>query len=91
MEIDNIIQNIKDMLVDRGDNIDEFDEHEADIDREEFYNDNNILEFHTDNTTIIFALTKNLRVNIIEQLKKNKRNIETFVNTYNGKYNIILI
>ena len=91
MEIDNIIQNIKDMLVDRGDNIDEFDEHEADIDREEFYNDNNILEFHTDNTTIIFALTKNLRVNIIEQLKKNKGNIETFVNTYNGKYNIILI
>jgi DNA-directed RNA polymerase subunit H (RpoH/RPB5) len=91
MEIDNIIQNIKDMLVDRGDNIDEFDEHEADIDREEFYNDINILEFHTDNTTIIFALTKNLRVNIIEQLKKNKSNIDTFVNAYNGKYNIILI
>lgn len=91
MEIDNIIQNIKDMLIDRGDNIDEFDEHEADIDREEFYNDVNILEFHTNNTTIIFALTKNLRVNIIEQLKKSKSNIDTFVNTYNGKYNIILI
>jgi len=91
MEIDNIIQNIKDMLTDRGDNIDEFDEHEAEIDREEFYNDVNILEFHTDNTTIIFALTKNLRVNIIEQLKKSKSNIDTFVNSYNGKYNIILI
>jgi DNA-directed RNA polymerase subunit H (RpoH/RPB5) len=91
MEIDNIIQNIKDMLLGRGDNIDEFDEHEADIDREEFYNDLNILEFHTDNTTIIFALTKSLRVNIIEQLKKSKTNIDGFVNTYNGKYNIILI
>ncbi len=92
MEIDRAIENLKAMLSElRGDNIDEFEEHESDIDRQEFYNENNIIEFNTDNTTIIFALTKKMRQDIIEQLKKSKNNIETFVNTYNGKYNIILI
>jgi len=92
MEIDRAIENLKAMLNElRGDNIDEFEEHESDIDRQEFYNENNIIEFNTDNTTIIFALTKKMRQDIIEQLKKSKNNIETFVNTYNGKYNIILI
>ena len=92
MEIDRAIENLKAMLNElRGDNIDEFEEHESDIDRQEFYNENNIIEFNTDNTTIIFALTKKMRQDIIEQLKKSKNNIETFVNTYNDKYNIILI
>lgn len=92
MEIDRAIENLKSMLKDlRGENIDEFEEHEVDIDRQEFYNENNIIEFNTDNTTIIFALTKKMRQDIIEQLKKSKPNIESFVNAYNGKYNIILI
>jgi DNA-directed RNA polymerase subunit H (RpoH/RPB5) len=92
MEIDRAIENLKSMLNElRGENIDEFEEHETDIDRQEFYNENKIIEFNTDNTTIIFALTKKMRQDIIEQLKKNKGNIETFVNAYNGKYNIILI
>jgi len=53
--------------------------------------------FNTDKTTIIFALTKKLRQDIIEELKKNKTNIDTIIhdpktdNKYNGKYNIILI
>ena len=59
MDIDIIIKNIKEMLVQRGDNIDEFEEHEKEIEREEFYSDTRILEFHTSNTTIIFAMTKN--------------------------------
>ena len=43
MEIDKAIENLKSMLSElRGENIDEFDEHEADIDRQEFYNENNI-------------------------------------------------
>lgn len=92
MEIDIAIENLKCMLKElRNDDIAEFDEHEADIDREEFYNDANVIEFNTDNTTIIFALTKKLRMDIIDQLKKNKNNIETFTDNYNGKNNIILI
>jgi len=92
MEIDRAIENLKSMLRDlRGENIDEFEEHEVDIDRQEFYNENNIIEFNTDDTTIIFALTKKMRQDIIEQLKKSKSNIDSFVNAYNGKYNIILI
>ena len=92
MEIDRAIENLKSMLRDLiGENIDEFEEHEVDIDRQEFYNENNIIEFNTDDTTIIFALTKKMRQDIIEQLKKSKSNIDSFVNAYNGKYNIILI
>ena len=92
MEIDIAIENLKCMLKElRNDDIAEFDEHEADIDREEFYNDANVIEFNTDNTTIIFALTKKLRMDIIDQLKKNKNNIEAFTDNYNGKNNIILI
>jgi DNA-directed RNA polymerase subunit H (RpoH/RPB5) len=93
MEIDKAIENLKSMLSElRGENIDEFDEHEADIDRQEFYNENNIIEFNTDNTTIVFALTKKMRQEVIEQLKKGKANIDALVNeNYNGKYNIILI
>jgi len=92
MEIDIAIENLKNMLRElRNDDIAEFDEHEADIDREEFYNDANVIEFNTDNTTIIFALTKKLRTDIIDQLKKSKTNIESFIDAYNGKNNIILI
>jgi DNA-directed RNA polymerase I, II, and III subunit RPABC1 len=92
MEIDIIINNLKEMLQDRGDNIDEFNEHEVVIDREEFYNDKNVLEFHTSNTTIIFALTKKLRRNILEELKEYAGNdIMDFVGKYNNKLNVILV
>ena len=92
MEIDKTIENLKAMLEElRNEDISEFDEHESDIDRQEFYNESNIIEFNTDKTTIIFALTKKLRQDIIEQLKKSKSNIDAFVNAYNGKYNIILM
>lgn len=92
MEIDIAIENLKSMLKElRNDDIAEFEEHEADIDREEFYNDANVIEFNTDNTTIIFALTKKLRTDIIDQLKKSKNNIDSFIQAYNGKNNIILI
>jgi len=92
MEIDIAIDNIKSMLQDRGDNIDEFVEHEVDIDREEFYNDKNITEFHTSNTTIIFALTKKLRRTILEEIKNaSKGDTESFIQKYNKKKNFIII
>jgi DNA-directed RNA polymerase I, II, and III subunit RPABC1 len=90
-KIDNVIQNLKEMLLERGDDIDEFDEHEIEVEREDFYNDNRVTDFHTSNTAIIFALTKPLRTNIIDTLKKNKNNMDGFVKEFNGKYNIILI
>ena len=91
MEIDTIINNLKEMLLMRNDNIDEFDEHEVDIDRDEFYNDRDIIEFNTNNTTLIFALTKKLRKNIIDELKEHEDDISLFVKKYNNKLNIILI
>ena len=91
MDIDIIIQNLKDMLINRGDDIDEFEEHEAELDRESFLNENYPVNFHTSNTAIIFALTKNLRSVIIDELKKNSLNIDNYVKKYNGKYNLILV
>jgi len=91
MEIDIVIQNLKEMLIDRGDNIDEFDEHEVDIERENFYIDKDIIEFNTSNTTIIFVLAKLLRKNFINELKEYEDNIDNFIVKYNNKLNIILI
>ncbi len=92
MEINIAINNLKEMLTDRNDNIDEFEEHEVDIDREEFYNDKNVIEFHTSRTSIIFALTKKLRKNILEELKDiASDDIMNFVARYNNKPNIIII
>ena len=75
IDIDIIIQNLKDMLINRGDNIDEFEEHEVEIEREEFFSDNSAINFHTSDTAIIFALTKTLRSNIIDDLKKKIRHL----------------
>lgn len=91
MDIDIIINNIKDMLKERGDDIDEFNEHEVDIDRSEFYSDKNIIEFHTSETTIIFAMTKKLRKSIIEEIRDHKDNIMPLVEKYNNKLNIMLV
>tara|TARA_B000000437_G_scaffold166626_1_gene123146 strand:+ start:519 stop:1145 length:627 start_codon:yes stop_codon:yes gene_type:complete len=91
IDIDIIIKHLKEMLVDRGDNIDEFEEHESEIDRDEFFNDSKILEFHTSNSTIIFAMTKKLRKFILDELKSEQDDINNFVLKYNNKKNIILI
>jgi len=91
MEIDIVIQNLKEMLIERGDNIDEFDEHEIDIEREDFYINKDIIEFNTNNTTIIFALSKKLIKLITDELKENEDNINNFITKYNNKLNIILI
>ena len=98
MEIDRAIENLKAMLSElRKEDIADIDEQEPNIDRQEFYNETTPIYFNTDVTTVIFALTKKLRQDIIEELKKNKTNIDTIItdsktdNKYNGKYNIILI
>lgn len=93
MEIEIIYNNVREMLLDRGDNVDELDEHYSGIDdKDEFYSDKNVIEFHTSSTTIIFALTKKLRRSIIEELKEfAKTDISNFAKKYNDKSNIILI
>ena len=79
------------MLIQRGDNIDEFEEHEVDINRDDFYNNKDLIEFNTDNTSLIFALSKNLRTSIIDNLTENENNIDNIFNKINKKNNIILI
>ena len=86
MDIDIIIKTIKEMLIQRGDNIDEFEEHEKEVEREEFYSDNRILEFHTSNTTLIFAMTKKLKKNILDELKSYQEDLTKFVLKYNTNY-----
>jgi len=95
MDIDSIIKNLKEMLVERGDDISLFDEHEESLDRDEFSNDKNVIEFQTSRTTIIFALTKKLRKSIIDELKKSDNSfdnsIDDFIRKYGNMKNIILI
>jgi len=91
MDIDNVIKNLKEMLAERGDDISLFEEHESGIDRDEFENDKNIIDFQTSKTTLIFALTKKLRKNIIDDLKANDNSIEEFIKKYGNMKNMILI
>jgi len=91
MEIDTVIDNLKKMLKDRGDNIAMFEENESVINRDEFYNDKSPIEFQTSNTTIIFALTKKLRRFILDECKLYEENFNKFIEKYNNKKNIIII
>ena len=79
MDIASIINNIKEMLVERGDDISLFEEHELSVDKEEYENDRNIIEFQTSKTTIIFALTKKLRKYVMDELKNYEGNINNFI------------
>jgi DNA-directed RNA polymerase subunit H (RpoH/RPB5) len=98
MDINIVINNLKDMLKSRGDDITLFEEHEASIEKDKYENDSGYIEFETSNTTLIFALTKKTRKNIIDELKVIDEkdadvNINTgnFIKKHKGKHNIILI
>lgn len=91
MEIDTVIDNLKEMLKDRGDDIAMFEENESVINRDEFYNDKSPIEFQTSNSTIIFALTKKLRRFILDECKLYEDNFNKFIEKYNNKKNIIII
>jgi len=91
MDIASIINNIKEMLVERGDDISLFEEHELSVDKEEYENDRNIIEFQTSKTTIIFALTKKLRKYVMDELKNYEGDINNFITKYGNQKNVILI
>ena len=91
MDITSIINNIKEMLVERGDDISLFEEHELSVDKEEYENDINIIEFQTSKTTVIFALTKKLRKYVMDELKNYEGDINNFITKYGNKKNVILI
>ena len=91
MDIASIINNIKEMLMERGDDISLFEEHELSVDKEEYENDRNIIEFQTSKTTVIFALTKKLRKYVMDELKNYEGDINNFITKYGNKKNVILI
>jgi len=91
MDINIVINNLKEMLKSRGDDITLFEEHEASIEKDKYDSDACCIEFETSHTTLIFALTKKTRKNIIDELKDDDTNIAGFVKKHKGKQNIILI
>ena len=94
MDIDIINRNIEDMLVNRGDDVSSFKEILLSLSKEDFESDKIVINVQTLNTTILYALSKNLRKNIINELKeklKDGDNIKYFNNKYGGKNNIILV
>ena len=94
MDIDIINKNIEEMLIDRGDDVSSFKEILLSLSKEDFESDKLVINVQTLNTTILYALSKNLRKNIINELKeklKDGDNIKDFTNKYGGKNNIILV
>ena len=88
-----MLNNVKEMLIDRKDNIDNLTTINTD--------DLNIpIVLYSENTCIIIALTSNAKKSIIDQLKQNKKTKDTdeevdvfkeFVDTYNKYINYIVI
>jgi DNA-directed RNA polymerase subunit H (RpoH/RPB5) len=94
MDIDIINKNIEEMLIDRGDDVSSFKEILLSLSKEDFESDKLVINVQTLNTTILYALSKNLRKNIIVELKeklKDSDNIKDFTNKYGGKNNVILV
>jgi DNA-directed RNA polymerase subunit H (RpoH/RPB5) len=94
MDIDIINKNIEEMLVDRGDNVLSFREMLLSLNKEDFETDKHVINVQTLKTSILYALSKNLRKTIINELKeklKDSDNISEFTNKYGGKNNIIIV
>jgi DNA-directed RNA polymerase subunit H (RpoH/RPB5) len=88
-----MLNNVKEMLIDRNDNIDNL----TTINTDDL---NNPIVLYSENTCIIIALTSNAKKSIIDQLKQNKKTKDTdeevdvfkeFVDTYNKYINYIVI
>ena len=67
--IASMITNIKEMLIDRKDNIDNLDINTDDL--------NIPIVVYSEKTCIIIALTSNAKKSIIDQLKQNKKTKDT--------------
>jgi DNA-directed RNA polymerase subunit H (RpoH/RPB5) len=94
MDIDIINKNIEEMLVDRGDDVLSFREMLLSLNKEDFETDKHVINVQTLKTSILYALSKNLRKTIINELKeklKDSDNINEFTNKYGGKNNIIIV
>lgn len=91
--IASMLNNVKEMLIDRNDNIDNL----TNINIEDL---NIPIVLYSENTCIIIALTSNAKKSIIDQLKQNKKTkdadeevdvFKEFVDTYNKYINYIVI
>ena len=94
MDIEIINKNIEDMLVDIGDDVLYFKEMLLSLNKEDFETDKHVINVQTSKTSILYALSKNLRKTIINELKeklKESDNISEFTNKYGGKNNIIIV
>ena len=66
MDIEIINKNIEDMLIDRGEDVLSFKEMLLSLNKEDFETDKTVINVQTLKTTILYALSKNLRKIIIK-------------------------
>ena len=85
MEIDIIREHIKDMLEVRGDDVSYIEEHGDAVEKNRYFNE--IITLHTDNTTIFFALNKDL----LKEWKNEESSADEMIETYGTKMFIVII
>lgn len=68
MEVENSLKNLAAMLRARGDDVTELDEQVAGVDPTDFYGDHWV-ELHTDQTQVIYTLTKDTLKKFIKEVK----------------------
>lgn len=80
---------IREMLLDRGDDVALFDEMITQLDKKTLYvsnKTNKLVALFTNNTCILFALTPDYKKQFLDDIKVKTKTIQEMVETFVGKY-----
>jgi DNA-directed RNA polymerase subunit H (RpoH/RPB5) len=87
LSIDKVLQHIREMLEMRGDDVSYIEEHADAVARARYYTE--FIELNTDNTTVMFALTKEVLKDVMKELKDSD-NPQQLIDKYKTK-NFVLV
>lgn len=87
-DIDKVIVHLREMLEMRGDDVSYIEEHADAVARPRYFTE--LIELNTDNTTVIFALTKDIVKEVMRQFKEAD-NIHDIVTKYNNTKSFIIV
>lgn len=87
-DIDRALLHIREMLEMRGDDVSYIEEHADAVARPRYFTE--FIELNTDNTTVMFALTKDVLKEVAKEFKEAE-NVMEIVEKYNNTKNFIIV
>lgn len=89
LNIDTAIVHIREMLEARGDDVSYIEEHADAVARPRYYTE--FIELNTDNTTVMFALTKEVLKELAKEFKDAAEDLRDIIAKYNNTKNFIIV